>query len=132
LDGFPRTIPQAEALENVTRELGKEVDYVVSLNADDSELVERLSGRRTCRACGTMYHVLFNPPKEKGRCDKCGGELYQRDDDQETTIVNRLKTYKQMTEPLIRFYENKGNLVTVAATGNIESIFAQIVAILDE
>lgn len=131
LDGFPRTIPQAEALENVTRELGKDVDYVVSLDADDSELVERLSGRRTCRACGAMYHVLFNPPKEKGRCDKCGGELYQRDDDQETTIVNRLKTYKEMTEPLIKFYRNKGNLVTVAATGNIESIFAQIVAILD-
>lgn len=132
LDGFPRTIPQAEALEEVTEELGKDVGYVVSLEADDSELIERLSGRRTCKSCGAMYHVVFNTPKEEGKCDRCGGELYQRDDDKEETIINRLKTYKEMTKPLIDFYSSRGNLRTIPATGSIDEINGNIVAILDE
>lgn len=131
LDGFPRTIPQAEALDSVTREVEKEVGFVISLEGNEKELVTRLSGRRTCRACGTMFHIEFNKPKEEGVCDKCGGELYQRDDDKEETIVNRLKTYKEMTAPLTTFYEGKGNLRPVRAAGDIEDIFAEIAAILD-
>jgi adenylate kinase len=132
LDGFPRTIPQAEALDEVTLELGKEVGYVISLEADEKELLERLSGRRTCKSCGAMYHVVFNVPKGEGKCDTCGGELYQRDDDKEETIINRLKTYKEMTEPLIAYYSAKGNLKSVLATGDIDQIYGKIVAILDE
>lgn len=132
LDGFPRTIPQAEALGEVTEELGKEVGYVISLEADESDLIGRLSGRRTCRLCGAMYHVVYNVPKEQGRCDACKGELYQRDDDKEETIINRLKTYREMTEPLITYYSSKGNLRTVPAKGEIDDIYGEIVSILDE
>ncbi len=132
LDGFPRTIPQAEALGEVTEELGKKVGYVISLEADESDLIGRLSGRRTCRSCGAMYHVVYNVPKEEGRCDACNGELYQRDDDKEETIINRLKTYREMTEPLITYYSSKGNLRTVPAKGEIDDIYGNIVSILDE
>lgn len=130
LDGFPRTIPQAEALESVVESLGKEITNVISLDVDDTLLIERLSGRRTCRSCGAMYHIAFNVPKEQGVCDKCGGELFQRDDDKEETIVKRLETYKKQTEPLVNYYEVKGNLNVISAEGDIEDIFNRIVEIV--
>ncbi|RMG59086.1 MAG: adenylate kinase [Deltaproteobacteria bacterium] len=132
LDGFPRTIPQAEALDEVVRELGKAINYVIALEVDDSELIERLSGRRTCRSCGAMYHVKFNPPAKEGVCDKCGGELFQRDDDREETIKNRLKTYKEQTAPLIDYYRERGNFYAIEASGDIDEIFSRIEAILNQ
>lgn len=131
LDGFPRTIPQAEALSSVARELGKNIGNVISLDAEEDELILRLSGRRTCKSCSAMYHVTFNPPGDEGTCDACGGELYQRDDDHEETIKNRLKTYKEQTEPLIQYYMEKGSFHSVPATGDIDAIFGKIVAIID-
>ncbi|GAB4367261.1 MAG: adenylate kinase [Deltaproteobacteria bacterium] len=130
LDGFPRTIPQAEALDRVLGDLGKKITDVLSLEVDESELMERLCGRRTCTGCGAMFHVRFNLPKTEGICDRCGGTLIQRDDDKEETIQNRLVHYKQSTEPLIGYYRNAGSLKSVKATGEIEAIFGQIVKIL--
>ncbi len=132
LDGFPRTIPQAEALDRVVEELGKTINYVIALEVDDDELIERLSGRRTCKSCGAMFHVKFNPPAKEGVCDKCGGELYQRDDDREETIKNRLKTYKEQTAPLIDYYRSRGNFHAIQASGDIDEIFSRIEAILNQ
>lgn len=130
LDGFPRTIPQAEALDRVTRELRKEVRTVLSLEVDEKELMERLCGRRTCTGCGAMYHVRFNRPKAEGKCDKCGTALIQRDDDKEETILARLANYKKMTEPLLQYYKGTGKIRSVKATGDIDAIYANIVKIL--
>lgn len=130
LDGFPRTIPQAEALDKAARELGKPIRTVLSLEVDEKELMERLCGRRTCPGCGAMYHVAFTPPKKTGACDKCGTALIQRDDDKEETIRTRLANYRKSTEPLIAFYRKSGALKAVAATGNIDAIYANIVKIL--
>ncbi len=130
LDGFPRTIPQAEALDRVTRELRKEVRTVLSLEVDEKELMERLCGRRTCTGCGAMYHVQFNRPKAEGKCDKCGTALIQRDDDKEETILARLANYKKMTEPLLQYYKGTGKTRSVKATGDIDAIYANIVKIL--
>ncbi len=130
LDGFPRTILQAQALDRVVKELGKEIDTVLSLEVDENEIMERLSGRRTCAGCGTMYHVRFNPPKEEGRCDKCVGTLLQRDDDKEETIRTRLVNYKKSTEPLIEYYRGSGKVHAVKASGNIDTIFANISKLL--
>ncbi len=130
LDGFPRTIPQAEALDRVVRELGKEITSVLSLEVDEAEIMERLSGRRTCAGCGAMYHVRFNPPKAEGRCDKCMGTLLQRDDDKEETIRTRLVNYRKSTEPLIAHYRGSGKVHAVRATGNIDTIFANISKLL--
>jgi adenylate kinase len=130
LDGFPRTIPQAEALDRVTRELRKEVRTVLSLEVDEKELMERLCGRRTCTGCGAMYHVQFNRPKAEGKCDKCGTALIQRDDDKEETILARLANYKKMTEPLLQYYKGTGKIRSVKATGDIGAIYANIVKIL--
>ncbi|NNF84753.1 MAG: adenylate kinase [Deltaproteobacteria bacterium] len=130
LDGFPRTIPQAQALDRVVKELGKDIDLVLSLEVDEKEIMERLSGRRTCAGCGTMYHVRFNPPKEEGRCDKCVGTLLQRDDDKEETIRTRLVNYKKSTEPLIEYYRGSGKVHAVKASGNIDTIFANISKLL--
>jgi adenylate kinase len=126
LDGFPRTIPQAEALAVAASELGKQVDIVVSLEVDENELMTRLCGRRTCNKCGTMYHVTFNPSRTAGICDQCGGELLQRDDDREETIKARLVNYKKSTEPLIDYYGRGGKLRTVAASGDIDAIYNEI------
>ncbi len=131
LDGFPRTIPQADSLESVVEDMGKEIGYVISLEVDDDELIDRLSGRRTCKQCGAMYHVSFNPVKVEGACDKCGGEIYQRDDDREGTIKNRLSTYKEQTEPLISYYNGRGSLSRIEAKGDIEEIFGNISSLLD-
>jgi adenylate kinase len=130
LDGFPRTIPQAEALDRVTKDLKKEVRTVLSLEVDENDLMERLCGRRTCPACGAMFHVRFNPPKSEGKCDKCGGALIQRDDDKEETIKARLVNYRKMTEPLLGYYKGTGKIRSVKATGDIDAIYADIVKIL--
>lgn len=132
LDGFPRTVPQAEALDQTLAKMGSKIDHVLSIEVDEEELVTRLTGRRTCKnaACGQMYHIKFNPPKKEGVCDKCGSELYQRDDDNETTVRSRLKTYNEATKPLIDYYQKKGLLKTIKGVGSIEDIFNQIVSIL--
>ena len=130
LDGFPRTVPQAEALDQVLNQLGQEIDHVLSIDVDNDELVKRLSGRRTCRSCGAMYHVMFSPPKKEGVCDKCRGELYQRDDDNETTVRNRLKVYEEQTAPLISFYQKKGLLREVEGTGSIDDIYSRLKSVI--
>ena len=131
LDGFPRTIPQAQALDRAIKELGKEITSVLSLEVDEEEIMERLSGRRTCAGCGAMYHVRFNPPKAEGRCDKCAGTLLQRDDDKEETIRTRLVNYKKSTEPLIDYYRKTGKVHAVKASGEIDAIFANISGIFN-
>jgi adenylate kinase len=130
LDGFPRTIPQAEALDRVTKELGKDIRFVLSLEVDQNDLMERLCGRRTCTGCAAMYHVKFNPPKAEGKCDKCGTALIQRDDDKEETITNRLANYNKATAPLLDYYRNTGKIRSVMASGEIDAIYAAIVKIL--
>ena len=130
LDGFPRTIPQAEALDRVTKELGKEIRFVLSLEVDQNDLMERLCGRRTCTGCGAMYHVKFNPPKAVGKCDKCRTALIQRDDDKEETIKNRLGNYNRATAPLLDYYKGTGKIRSVMASGEIDAIYAGIVKIL--
>jgi adenylate kinase len=130
LDGFPRTIPQAEALDRVTKELRKEIRFVLSLEVDQNDLMERLCGRRTCTGCGAMYHVKFNPPKSEGKCDKCATALIQRDDDKEETITNRLANYNKATAPLLDYYRNTGKIRSVMASGEIDAIYAGIVKIL--
>ena len=130
LDGFPRTIPQAEALDLATKELGKEIRFVVSLEVEQGDLTGRLCGRRTCTGCGAMFHVKFNPPKAAGKCDKCGMALIQRDDDTEETIKNRLANYNKATAPLLYYYRNVGKIRSVAASGEIDAISAGILKIL--
>lgn len=131
LDGFPRTIPQAEALGSILAEMGKSIDHVVSLDVDNGEIVKRLSGRRTCSACGKVYHVLNAPSRLPGVCDVCGGSLQQREDENEATVVNRLAVYDQQTAPLKAYYENSGFLRHVNGCGAIQEIQRQIVALLE-
>lgn len=130
LDGFPRTVPQAEELDKVLSGLSKKIDHVVSIDVPSSELLGRLTGRRTCKACGQGFHVMFDPPKVEGKCDKCGGELYQRDDDNEATVSNRLKVYEGQTMPLINFYTGKGLLRPIDGLGAIGDIFGRIKVVL--
>ena len=122
-DGFPRTVEQAEALD---KEL--DIDCALNFDVEDGVLVDRLTQRRSCpnSSCNAVYHLTNNPPKETGVCDKCGSQLYQRDDDKEETVKNRLKTYREKTFPLVAYYEKAGKLVTIEGTGNIESIFAKV------
>jgi adenylate kinase len=128
LDGFPRTLAQAEALDKILQSQGKGIKHAILVDVPDEELVARLSGRRTCRnsECGSMYHVMFNRPQKEGVCDKCGSELYQRDDDSEATIRERLTVYNNQTAPLIDYYDKKGLLRRVQGVGPIEEIFAAI------
>jgi adenylate kinase len=126
LDGFPRTIPQAEALQEILSGLGRNVDHVVSIEVDDEELVRRLTGRRMCKGCGESFHVMFNPPREEGVCDRCKGELYQRDDDNEETIRQRLKVYNEQTSPLIEFYRDMGTLREIDGASVPSEIFSRI------
>ncbi len=130
LDGFPRTIPQAQALDRVVSELDKEIRFVLSLEVDPDELMERLCGRRTCTTCGAMYHVKFSLPKQEGKCDKCGSALIQRDDDKEETIKNRLENYNKATAPLLDYYRGTGKIRSVMASGEIDAIFGKIAGIL--
>jgi adenylate kinase len=132
LDGFPRTVPQAEALDKVLAGLDTGIDHVISIDVDEEALVARLTGRRTCKnaACGQMYHVEYTPSKKTGVCDKCGSELYQRDDDNEATVRSRLATYNQATKPLIDYYTKKGLVRPIKGEGGIDDIFNKIVGIL--
>jgi adenylate kinase len=127
LDGFPRTLPQATALDSTLQEMDRGIDHVVTIVVNNDELIRRLTGRRTCRRCGAMYHIIFDPPAREGICDKCGGELYQRDDDTEGTIRARLEVYEEQTAPLIAHYEERGLVRTVDGVGTIEDIFQRIV-----
>jgi adenylate kinase len=122
LDGFPRNVPQAETLKKLLAEWDARLDIVLELVVDDDEVVRRLSGRRTCRKCGRIWHVVFDPPARQGICDDCGGELFQRDDDQEETIRHRLDVYNQQTRPLIAYYADEGTLLGIDATGPVEEI----------
>ena len=131
LDGFPRTIPQAEALHPILTKVGKKIDHVINIEVDPEELVHRLTGRRTCKNCGGMFHLLFQPPKKEGICDRCGGPLYQRTDDKEETIRTRLKEYEKQTAPLIQYYQGKNTLRSVQGAGGPDQIFDQIVRLLD-
>ena len=130
LDGFPRTVPQAEALDEVLNELNKDIDAVIHLHVDRSLLLPRLTGRRICRNCGTTYHVVFNPPQVEGICDKCSGELYQRPDDQEETVATRLDVNIQQMEPLLTYYKEKGLLKTIDGDASIDVVYQTISHVL--
>jgi adenylate kinase len=132
LDGFPRTVPQADALENLLVDLNKKIDFVININVDKDLLMARLTGRRICKECGSTYHLVFNPPKEEGVCDRCGGELYQRADDNEETVHNRLEVNIKQQEPLLNFYEAKGYLRTIDGQQDINKVFADIKHLLGE
>ncbi|WP_066368989.1 adenylate kinase [Herbidospora mongoliensis] len=122
LDGFPRNVAQAEVLKKMLADLGSGLDLVLELVVDDDEVVRRLAGRRTCRSCGKVWHVDFDPPKKEGVCDACGGQLFQRDDDREETIRHRLEVYQEQTSPLVNFYADEGILRGVDATGPVEEV----------
>ncbi len=131
LDGFPRTVPQAEALSGILDELQTPLDAVLELQIEDDEVVRRLSGRRTCRKCGHVWHVDFDPPTVPGRCDNCGGELFQRDDDLPDTIRRRLEVYAEQTEPLVGFYTSAGLLRSVPASGAVDDIVERAIQALE-
>jgi adenylate kinase len=122
LDGFPRTVPQAAALDKLLADLGSGLDLVLELVVDDDEVIRRLSGRRTCRGCGKIWHIEFDPPSREGACDRCGGELFQRDDDKAETIAERLRVYSRDTAPLVDYYGAQGKLVGIDATGPVEDV----------
>ena len=131
LDGYPRTIPQADALGEILVEIGKPIDVVLNFEVPDEELVERISGRLMCK-CGASYHKAFNPPEKEGICDACGAEIYQRADDTADAVQNRLDVYKKQTQPLIEYYDETGILRTIDGTRDIDEVFEDIKAILSE
>ncbi len=126
LDGFPRNTLQAEALDKMLASLNMPLTAALSVDVPFEDLMKRLTGRRTCKACGQMYNIYFKAPAKEGVCDKCSGELFQRDDDKEATIKKRLEVYTAQTEPLIGYYRNKGILKTVSGTGSIDEIFKKV------
>mgnify|MGYP003516802437 CR=1 FL=1 len=130
LDGFPRTVPQAEALDSILEELGRPVEHTINVQVEKEELIARLSGRRICKTCGTSYHLVFNPPKEEGKCDKDGGELYTRADDNPETVTNRLEVNMNQAQPLLDFYEAKGVLKNINGQQEISKVFADLDALL--
>lgn len=130
LDGFPRTVPQAEALENLLVDLDRVIDYVINIQVDKDILMERLTGRRICKNCGATYHLVFNPPQHEGICDRCGGELYQRADDNEETVQNRLDVNIKQSQPLLDFYETKGYLRSINGQQDIHKVLADIEQLL--
>ncbi|MGI8532822.1 MAG: adenylate kinase [Geodermatophilaceae bacterium] len=132
LDGFPRNVEQAEALESLLDELDVRLDAVLELQVDSEEIIRRLAGRRTCHGCGQIWHVDYDPTKAPGICDSCGGELYQRDDDQPETIRRRLEVYQEQTAPLVDFYSHRGILVALSAMGDVDDITARAVEILKQ
>jgi len=132
LDGFPRTVEQAGALEGMLEDLGLKLDGVLNYALDTDEVVRRLSGRRTCKQCKATAHMIFNPPKVDGVCDKCGGELFQREDDQPDSIRVRLQAYEESTAPLAAYYEERGLLITISAEGSPKEIFEDTQALLQE
>lgn len=126
LDGFPRTIIQAKALDHILSGMGLRIDAVINLVVSEEEIVRRISGRRICKSCGATYHLVFNPPKKDLKCNVCGGELYQRNDDMEETVRRRVKVYNIETKPLIEYYEKRGLLINVNGVGDINSVFSEI------
>ena len=132
LDGFPRTIPQAEALDNALTKMGQAIDYAINVEVPDENIVNRMSGRRACVTCGATYHLVYAPTKEEGICDQCQGSLILREDDKPETVQKRLNVYHDQTQPLIDYYTAKGNLKEVDGTVDINDVFASIVKILGE
>ncbi len=130
LDGYPRNIDQAEFLASVLNELGTPLDAVLELEIESAEIVTRLSGRRTCRGCGTSFHIIFEKPAVDGICDKCGGELYQREDDKEEVVANRLNVYSEQTAPIIGYYRSAGLLKVISALGEVSEISARAISTL--
>ncbi len=130
LDGFPRTIAQANELDAILGELGTSLSVVLDLEVDNDEVVRRLSGRRLCKKCGHVWHVEFDPPKVENVCDRCGGELYHRDDDYPDTVRHRLEVYTQQTRPLIEFYDSRRQLVGMDAHGPVEDVTERAIALL--
>ncbi len=131
LDGFPRTIPQAEVLDHALEELGDKIDYAINIDIADEVIVSRMSGRRACLTCGATYHTEYIIPVKEGICDKCGSELILRDDDKAETVLKRLQVYHTQTQPLIDFYENKKVLKSVDGTKKLEMVFEEICTLLD-
>lgn len=132
LDGFPRTIPQAEALDTALKSMGTSIDYAIDVEVQDSHIVNRMSGRRACTGCGATYHVKYNAPKAENICDACGEALVLRDDDKPETVQKRLTVYHDQTQPLIDYYKKAGVLRTVDGTLDMEDVFSAITAILGE
>ena len=130
LDGFPRTIPQAEALEKALEASGQKMDFAIDVDVPDENIIGRMSGRRACLNCGATYHIVSIPPKTEGICDRCGEKLVQREDDKEETVKNRLSVYHEQTQPLIQFYQERGILRTVDGTRPMDDVFSAIQAIL--
>jgi adenylate kinase len=131
LDGFPRTLEQANALDEALAREGRVIDKVVCIQAPEDELLSRLSGRWSCRQCGSVYHERFQPPREAGRCDQCGGELYQREDDKPETARRRLEVYAQQTEPLIDYYRAKGKLLEIDGDKSVEEVAENLLAAVE-
>ncbi len=131
LDGFPRTIPQAEALTEALSKQNDAIDFAVDVDVPDEVIVNRMSGRRACLSCGATYHVVFNAPKTEGKCDACGADLVQRQDDKPETVLNRLSVYHEQTQPLIDYYKAAGKLRSVDGTQNMDKVFEDIIAILE-
>lgn len=132
LDGFPRTIAQADALSKMLEKRGEAVDLVININVDEQELITRLTGRRTCKECGKGYHIKFKLPSHDGRCDVCAGQLFQRDDDKEETVKERLLVYNKQTQPLIGYYTQKKLLESINGQGSINDIFKTIVDVIEK
>ena len=130
LDGFPRTVPQAEALNDLLKDMNRKIEFVLNIEVDPDELVKRLTGRRICKVCGTSYHLQFNAPKVEGKCDKDGGELYQREDDNPDTVKNRLEVNMTQTAPLLAFYNAKGVLSNIDGEQKIDDVFKELDVIL--
>jgi adenylate kinase len=130
LDGFPRTTVQAEELDKVLQNMGVSITKVVNIQVDPKVLLDRAVGRRICKNCGATFHVAFNPPSKEGMCDKCSGELYQRSDDNEETVGNRIKVYIDETSPLIEYYTNKGVIANIDGEQNIGKVFEDVVKVL--
>jgi adenylate kinase len=126
LDGFPRTVPQADALEQIIAGLERSLDAAINIEVADEILMARMVGRRICRQCGAPYNIEFNPPQEAGKCDQCGGELYQRSDDTEATVANRLAVYIQQTEPLLTYYQEQGLLIRINGNQEVTKVFGDI------
>ena len=131
LDGFPRTIPQAEVLDTEVKKLGETVDFAIDVDVPDENIINRMGGRRACLKCGATYHMTYIPPKKEGICDACGSELVLRDDDKPETVKKRLDVYHEQTQPLIDYYKKQGILKTVDGTQDMDKVFADIVSILE-
>ena len=132
LDGFPRTISQAESLEEILKKMGLALDCVLSVQVPHRVIVERLAGRRTCKGCGALYQLTLDPPSKEGVCDRCGGELYQRDDDREETITARLKVYEAQTAPLVNYYRERGMLREIDGVGKVDEIRSRVLQALGD